>query len=144
MKPLLEEEGYQLEDQVGFLLRRAYQHHIAICTERLGNTLTTMQFSTLYRLATEPGPVSQNALGRLIAMDAATTKGVVTRLKERGLIASRQDTGDKRRYMLSTTRKGRELVTETLPVMQEITRETLSPLTAREQRTLIELLRKLC
>ena len=137
-------DEYRLDDQVGFLLRKAYQHHISICNTHDAGRLTPVQFSTLYRLANEPGPISQNALGRLVAMDAATTKGVVTRLKERGLIETRQDDGDKRRYSLSTTAEGRAVLTEALPVMQQITRETLAPLTAAEQRTLLRLLRKLC
>lgn len=139
-----QDEEYRLDDQVGFLLRKAYQHHIAICNEHDAGRLTPVQFSTLYRLANEPGPISQNALGRLVAMDAATTKGVVTRLKERGLVETRQDAGDKRRYSLLTTPEGRAVLAQALPVMQKITRETLAPLTAAEQKTLLRLLRKLC
>ncbi|MFV0490681.1 MAG: MarR family winged helix-turn-helix transcriptional regulator [Pseudorhodobacter sp.] len=137
-------EEYQLDEQVGFLLRKAYQRHIAICSRYNAGGLTPVQFSTLYRLATEEGSISQNALGRLVAMDAATTKGVVTRLKERGLIQTRQDHEDKRRYSLSTTKEGRQVLADTLPEMQKITRETLSPLSAAEQETLLRLLRKLC
>ncbi|PZO66789.1 MAG: MarR family transcriptional regulator [Paracoccus denitrificans] len=134
---------YRLDDQVGFLLRKAYQRHIAICSEHDVGSLTPVQFSTLYRLAKEPGPISQNALGRMVAMDAATTKGVVTRLKERGMIQSRPDDDDKRRYILSTTAAGRQALEDALPVMRQITRETLAPLTAAEQKTLLRLLRKL-
>lgn len=135
---------YQLDEQVGFLLRKAYQHHISICNRHNAGGLTPVQFSTLCRLATEPGPISQNALGRLVAMDAATTKGVVTRLRERGLIQSRQDREDKRRYILSTTEKGRHVLAAALPEMRQITRETLAPLSTAEQKTLLRLLRKLC
>lgn len=134
---------YRLDDQIGFLLRKAHQAHIAICVEKLGNLLTPVQFSTLYRLSTEPGPVSQNALGRMVAMDAATTKGVVSRLKERGLVLSRADRTDKRRHLLSTTENGRALLAETVPLMREITRQTLAPLEPYEQDMLLALLRKI-
>lgn len=136
-------QTYQLDDQAGFLLRKANQRHLSICVDQLGGILTPVQFSTLYRLASEPGPVSQNALGRMVAMDAATTKGVVTRLKERELIWSRADKGDKRRHLLSTTEKGRSLLAQLLPRMQQITDETLAPLEEDERATLIELLRKI-
>ncbi|RJE79723.1 MarR family winged helix-turn-helix transcriptional regulator [Paracoccus sp. JM45] len=135
--------NYNLDDQVGFLLRKAHQAHIAICTEKLAGLLTPVQFSTLYRLAKEPAPVSQNALGRMVAMDAATTKGVVSRLKERGLLTSRPDLGDKRRHMLSTTEKGRALLEEALPLMHEITDLTLAPLEPYERDMLRALLRKI-
>lgn len=134
---------YRLDDQVGYLLRKAYQNHTAICSAHDPCELTPMQFSTLYRLATEPGPISQNALGRLVAMDAATTKGVVTRLRERGLIESRQDEEDRRRYSLTVTPQGRRVLAEAQPIMQAISRETLASLNEKEQKTLLTLLRKL-
>ncbi|MFT3691016.1 MarR family winged helix-turn-helix transcriptional regulator [Paenirhodobacter sp.] len=144
MAPDPEAQGYQLDEQVGFLLRKANQRHQTIFAARIPGNLTSMQFSTLFRLASEPGPVSQNALGRMVAMDAATTKGVVTRLKERGLIAMEPDPGDRRRYILSTTAEGRALLQAVVPVMQDITRETLAPLTPAERGTLVDLLKKLC
>lgn len=134
---------YRLDEQIGFLLRKASQRHMAICTERIGGMLTPVQFSTLYRLATEPGPVSQNALGRMVAMDAATTKGVVTRLMERGLVVSRPDTDDKRRHMLSATAEGHALLARMVPLMAEISVETLAALEPCEQDMLLALLRKI-
>jgi len=134
---------YILDEQVGFILRKAYQRHMTIFTEHVAGGLTSMQFSTLYRLATEPGPVSQNALGRMVAMDAATTKGVISRLQARGLIHTERDKVDKRRYLLTTTQAGRALLAETLPRMKLISEKTLEPLTAAEQKTLVALLRKI-
>jgi len=137
-------EDYVLDEQVGFILRRAYQRHMTIFADQIVGGLTAMQFSTLYRLATEPGAISQNALGRLVAMDAATTKGVISRLLARGLIVSVPDQVDRRRYLLSTTAEGRALLAEVLPHVKAISCETLAPLDPAEQETLIALLRKLC
>lgn len=139
-----EPEDYVLDEQVGFILRRAYQRHMTIFADQIVGGLTAMQFSTLHRLATEPGAISQNALGRLVAMDAATTKGVISRLLARGLIVSVPDQVDRRRYLLSTTAEGRALLAEVLPRVKAISRETLAPLDPAEQETLIALLRKLC
>ena len=144
MTPLPEDVDYLLDEQVGFILRKAYQRHMTIFGEHIVGGLTSMQFSTLYRLATEPGPVSQNALGRMVAMDAATTKGVVSRLLARELINSEPDQVDRRRYMLTTSEEGRALLAQALPQVKKITEETLSPLTADERDTLIRLLQKLC
>ncbi|MER5173659.1 MarR family transcriptional regulator [Thioclava sp. GXIMD2076] len=143
MPPLEEDQDYKLDEQVGFALRKAYQRHMTIFSEHNPGGLTSMQFSTLYRLAMEPGPVSQNALGRLVAMDAATTKGVVTRLQARGLIKSEKDQVDKRRYNLSTTEEGRALLQQTLPVMKQITADTLAPLNAAESAMLLNLLSRI-
>src|SRR6266850_4662337 len=81
---------YVLDEQVGFLLRVAMQRHTAIFMSRMIADLTQTQFAALAKLFTA-GPCSQNQLGRLIYLDAATTKGVVDRLGMRGLVTARPD-----------------------------------------------------
>jgi Transcriptional regulators len=76
------DEAYQLSTQVGFNLRRANQRHVAIFARHVDG-LTPTQFAALARLF-EQGPLSQNRLGRETAMDSATIKGVVGRLKAKG------------------------------------------------------------
>ncbi len=70
---------YVLDEQIGFLLRVAMQRHTSIFTSRMIEGLTQTQFAALAKLY-EVGPCSQNHLGRLIFLDAATIKGVVDRL----------------------------------------------------------------
>ena len=89
---------YRLEDQVGFLLRKATQRHLGIFAQHIPD-LTATQFAALAKLV-EHGEISQNHLGRETAMDAATIKGVIDRLRKRGLINSRADPGDSRRLLL--------------------------------------------
>ncbi len=134
--------AYVLDEQIGFLLRRAHQRHMTIFSERM-DSLTPTQFSVLYRLVMATGSESQNALGRSVAMDAATTKGVVNRLEARGLIATEKDQQDRRRYLLTATEDGKALIASCLPVMQEITKETLAPLSKSERRSLLALLKKI-
>ncbi|HEX9446411.1 MAG TPA: MarR family winged helix-turn-helix transcriptional regulator, partial [Dongiaceae bacterium] len=75
--------GYELDAQIGFVLRRAHQRHVAIFAECLSDyALTPQQFSALAKIR-ETGGVSQNRLGRLTAMDPATILGVVQRLVQR-------------------------------------------------------------
>ena len=92
---------YVLDDQVGYLLRRVTQRHLAIFSEHIPE-LTTMQFAVLVRLH-QGGPMSQNHLGRAASMDAATVKGVVGRLEALGLVARRADPADKRRLTVEIT-----------------------------------------
>ena len=87
---------YVLDEQIGYLLRLAGQRHAAIFQSLISEGLTPTQFSTLIRIS-EHGQVSQNHLGRLAAMDVATIKGVVDRLKAKALVIARPDPGDKRR-----------------------------------------------
>ena len=79
---------YRLEDQIGFKLRLANQKHLEVFS-RLMPDVTPTQFAVLAKL-NETGSISQNHLGRLVGMDAATTKGVVDRLKKKGFLVSAQ------------------------------------------------------
>jgi len=132
---------YRLQDQVGFVLRKANQRHLAIFSAHIGD-LTPPQFAALAKLA-EVGETSQNQLGTLVAMDAATIKGVIDRLKARGLVDVRNHDEDRRRIVVSLTEEGREAVERLVPSARAVTEETLSPLTAREAATLMRLLAKM-
>jgi MarR family transcriptional regulator, lower aerobic nicotinate degradation pathway regulator len=133
---------YVLDEQVGFLLRVAMQRHTAIFMSRMIEDLTQTQFAALAKLLAV-GPCSQNQLARLIYLDAATTKGVVDRLEARGFISARPDAHDGRRRAIALTASGRAVADAAVKVARRITRDTLTPLSAAEQRTVIRLLRKL-
>ncbi len=129
---------YHLQEQIGFVLRKANQRHLAIFSAHIGD-LTPPQFAALAKLK-EVGETSQNQLGSLIAMDAATVKGVIDRLKARGLVEIGKDGADKRRLLVSLTAEGRALIKRLVPLAATITGETLAPLTRREAATLLRLL----
>jgi DNA-binding MarR family transcriptional regulator len=132
---------YVLEENVGFLLRQAGQRHLAIFADHMPEQLTATQFAALSKIR-EIGACSQNRLGRLTAMDAATIKGVVDRLSLRGLTRSNPDPEDGRMHLISLTPAGRELADRVVPAAVEITARTLAPLTAAEQLVLLDLLRR--
>ena len=133
---------YVLEDQVGFLLRLASQRHAAIFQHHAVAGLTPTQFSTLVRIS-EQTRVSQNHLGRLAAMDVATIKGVVDRLKAKGLVQTHADPADKRRMVISLTKAGANLIHDLKDAGHQISRETLSPLSSEDAKTLVRLLKKI-
>ncbi|MEP1612732.1 MAG: MarR family winged helix-turn-helix transcriptional regulator [Roseobacter sp.] len=137
-----EKTDYVLENQIGFLLRVANQRHATIFQTRTNEKLTPTQFSTMIRLS-EVGKVSQNHLGRLAAMDVATIKGVVDRLKSKGLIQTEPDLVDKRRSVISLTELGETVINNLKFTGLQISEETLAPLTAKEQKILLNLLRKI-
>src|SRR5947199_9131612 len=97
---------YQLEDQVGFLMRIAMQRHTTIFMSRMIEGLTQPQFAALAKLL-EVGPCSQNQLGRLIYLDGATIKGVIDRLIARRFVTTQSDPRDKRRRAIELSASGR-------------------------------------
>jgi DNA-binding MarR family transcriptional regulator len=140
--PVSEGSGYLLDEQVGFLMRVAMQRHTSIFTGRMVEGLTQTQFAALAKLH-EVGPCSQNHLGRLIYLDAATIKGVVDRLALRGFVSALNDPKDRRRRAVALTDRGREATEAAIKVAADITAATLTPLTPDEQRAIARLLKKL-
>ncbi len=132
---------YVLERQIGFVMRRAVQRHIAIFSALIPE-MTPTQFAALAKLC-ELDQASQNELGRLTSMDVATIKGVVDRLRARDLVTAGPLESDKRRLILTPTRKGRALFRKYAAQAAEVSRQTLAPLDNDEQRQLLQLLERL-
>ena len=135
--------GYVLEDQVGYSLRCAHQR----ATEMFNAVMepfgvTPMQFAALAKLD-DLGTVSQNQLGRLIAMDPATISGVVGRLVARRLVRQAVDPQDARLAVLSLTPVGKIAVAEMKAHAAEVSCRTLAPLTAAEAAAFLATLAKL-
>lgn len=133
---------YVLDTQVGFVLRQVMQRHTTIFGARMGEDITSTQWAALAKLF-EKGPCSQNLLGRLTAMDAATIKGVVDRLVKRGLVETRPDPEDGRRLVVALTPEGAALTERSMPLAYAITEETLAPLDDAEQDQFLALLSRL-
>ena len=134
-------QGYDLDNQIGYLLRLANQRHLEIFSEHMPS-LTPTQFSVLARLY-EVGELSQNELGRRVGIDGATTNGVIERLIKKNLIQSKADTTDKRRLCISLTGAGLDTTEKAIQKAQAITQETVANLTVSETSRLLALLKKL-
>ena len=134
-------DSYILESQIGFVMRRVVQRHIAIFSSLIPD-LTPTQFAALAKLC-ELGQASQNELGRLTSMDVATIKGVVDRLRGRGLVSAEPLASDKRRLNLTPTPQGKALYRKLVSRAREVSQQTLSPLSEAESQQLIVLLSKL-
>lgn len=132
---------YRLEDQIGFKLRLANQKHLEIFARQMPD-VTPTQFAVLSKLR-EMGSLSQNHLGRLVGMDAATTKGVVDRLRTKGLVESRPSQTDMRKLQISLSATGQTFANTAISAAQSISSETTKNLTDIEVSRLLALLDKL-
>ncbi len=135
-------DAYRLEEQVGFILREVSQRHSSIFSALMLPDLTPTRFAALAKLY-EKGGLTQNELGRQIAMDAASIKGVVGKLQELGLVTISDDASDRRRRLVELTDVGRQTTRRAIPLATDITRETLARLTAAERGQLQRLLLKM-
>jgi DNA-binding MarR family transcriptional regulator len=133
---------YLMKDQVGFLMRVAMQRHTSIFMSLMAHDLTQTQFAALAKLM-EVGTCSQNHLGRLIYLDAATIKGVVDRLRRRKLVDIQLNPDDRRRSMIAITKTGQRVATDAIGRARRITERTLVPLKPQEQKQIVRLLQKM-
>jgi DNA-binding MarR family transcriptional regulator len=134
---------YRLEEQIGFVLRRAHQRASGIFNAVMGEFgITPTQFAALAKLH-DLGAVSQNELGRLTAMDPATIWGVAGRLIKRGYVAQSVDANDARLVILELTEAGRTATLAMKEVAAEVSQRTLEPLSGAEAATFLALLQRL-
>lgn len=135
--------AYRLEDQIGYLIRRAHQRASAIFDSVMRPfEVTPVQFAALAKLH-DLGPTSQNLLGRTVGIDAATMFGVAARLARRGLVRQRPAASDARLVLLDLTDEGRAVVEAMKGAGAGVTARTLEPLTGAEAEELKRLLAKL-
>ena len=134
---------FDVEDHVGFLLRRAHQRLVALFTAGMAEAdLTPTQFTALLKTV-QLGRITQNHLGRLAAMDPATIQGVVQRLIARGLIRRSRDPMDRRTAVLEPTDAGIALIGSVVSCAQRAHDAALAPLTPLERAQVLALLRKM-
>lgn len=134
---------YVLEEQIGFLIRRAHQRATSIFDQVMdGFDVTPVQYAALAKLH-DLGPTSQNQLGRLVGIDPATMFGVAGRLSRRGLVSPSVDPNDARLVLLELTQAGREIVEAMKARGPEVTARTLEPLSEDEAQTLLALLARI-
>jgi DNA-binding MarR family transcriptional regulator len=134
---------YLVEDQIGFLIRRAHQRASAIFEQVMdGMDVTPVQYAALAKLH-DLGPTSQNQLGRMVGIDPATMFGVAGRLARRGLVSPSVDPNDARLVLLTLTPTGRDIVEQMKARGPEVSARTLEPLSAEEAETLRALLARI-
>jgi MarR family transcriptional regulator, lower aerobic nicotinate degradation pathway regulator len=133
---------YNFTEQVGHLLRKAYQAHIAIFQQMCADPqLTAGQLAVLSALR-DHGPLSLTEIGNAVVMDLATTRGIVERLKERKLAFLVTDMNDRRRVIADLSEKGRLLQARVIPSALAISEETMRTLNAVERVAFLYLLNK--
>ena len=124
------------------MLRQAQQRHTTIFAAEMMDEPDPDPMGGA-RQAERNRRLSQNHLGRLTAMDAATIKGVIDRLTGRGFTTVQPDPADGRRILVALTPLGSDLYDRAAPIAARITEKTLERLAEDERLKLVALLRRL-
>lgn len=136
-------DGYRFSKQVGHFLRRAYQRHVAIFQQTIPDSqLTAAQFVVMCAIQ-ECGACSLSQIVKATAIDQATVRGIIERLKSRELIEISHDETDRRKVLVKLSAAGLALVEQTIPFAQRISEITFGELNPAERVALLYLLRKM-
>jgi len=134
---------YDLDNHSAHLLRRVHQRATLVFQEELeGDSITPMQFSVLGTLLAH-GPLSQNLLGRMTAMDPSTVSLVVRALVKRKLTTKKPSREDNRMLQIELTPEGEAFTLARLHKSDLVSKRLLEPLSSGEAAIFKELLKKL-
>jgi len=134
---------YRFSDQIGHLLRRAYQRHVAIFKQTVPDSqLTAAQFVVLLTVR-DGGPCEIPDIVKATAIEEDSVRGIVERLKWRKLVSVEHPPGDTRSMSVTLLPEGRDMVEKTVPFAKEISEITFGELTPEERVAIVNLLRKI-
>ncbi|MBC2667880.1 MarR family transcriptional regulator [Novosphingobium piscinae] len=132
-----------IRDIVGFHIRLAhgavYRH---FCETFAHLDLTQKQVSVLWLVDDHPD-IAQTDLAQRMRMDRATTMAIVNRLQDRGYLVRGKSPVDGRKQTLNLTEPGRQALIVAKAAIAEHEKWLKSRFTAKEVRTLIELLTRI-
>jgi DNA-binding MarR family transcriptional regulator len=109
----------ELIDEIMISLRRvirAIDQHSRTLIQTHG--LTGPQALMLTEIARSDG-ITGSELAKRASLSQATVTDVVKRLEAKGLIARGRDEKDKRKFVLVATEKGKDLIKDSVPLLQE-------------------------
>jgi DNA-binding MarR family transcriptional regulator len=134
---------FDFTELVGHLLRRAYQRHVAIFQQTIKEyQLTAAQFAVLCTVR-DQGSCSLSEIVKVTAIDQATVRGIIERLKLRKLITVIHNPDDRRKVSVSMTDEGVTMIRQTIPLVQQISELTFNGLNPAERVAMLYLLRKM-
>ncbi len=138
--PLRDKEYLQL-NQALFSMSHAYHLRAAKYGKK---NLTGLAFSdrAVLMVLGQLAPINSRQLSSLMTINPGTISQYVHRLVKKGLVEKKQDEKDRRKWWLSLTKKGLSIYRETITEAVAYTRDFISSLSEKEQKTLHQLLLK--
>lgn len=127
----------------GFLLNKAAQRVREVYEEALRSTGLTGKHAGVLIILEEKGSIPQNELGKCAYIDRTTVVGLIDDLEKMGLVERKEHPTDRRSHVIYLTAKGKELLPAINKHALEIEGKFLDCLSAQEQKSLIQILRKL-
>lgn len=125
------------------IARRFHQVCVARTSELVSPAgLTPLQYGVMFHLSKTTGlrGIEQNNLAEKINVDRNTASLLVEQLVKKGLLERQVNGADRRSRLLRLTAKGEALFARLRPAHVALNRNLLAPITAQEQKLLMDLL----
>ena len=136
------ESAFVISESLGYLLNRTARLMAAALAERLRPVGVGIgQWAVLLFLWSRDG-ITQAELARLVAIEQPTLVRTIDRMVRDGLVRRAGDPHDGRLSRIWLSERGRLLRDELVPLAVTVNAEVAQRLTAREERSLRRLLRK--
>ena len=135
----------RIKDRPTWLISRAHARSSALLAdgfEAHGDGLRGYHYRLLAALE-QWGATSQADLGRATGIDRSDVTAALTELESRHLVDRKVDPSHKRRNVVTITPEGADELLRLDAVLDEIQAAVLAPLTAAQQRQLIDLLSRI-
>lgn len=133
----------KLLGRTGFLLAKAAQRVRDAYDSQLDPMGMTGRHGGVLAILGEKGNISQSEIGSCTYIDRTTVVAVIDDLEKLGLVERKEHPTDRRSHAIYLTEKGKEFLPKIDKQAMETEHKFLECLNAQEQKTLIQLLRKL-
>jgi DNA-binding MarR family transcriptional regulator len=138
---LLSDKQYLQLNQALFSITQAYSIRAAKYEKNNPIGLTFSDRAVLMVLG-QLAPINSRQLSSMMSINPGTISQYVHSLVKKGLVQKKQDKNDRRNWLLSLTKKGLASYQETITEAVAYTRDFISALNEKEQKTLHQLLLK--
>lgn len=137
----LSDKEYLQLNQALFSLTQAYSIRAAKYEK---NNKTGLAFSdrAVLMVLGQLAPINSRQLSSMMSINPGTISQYVHSLVKKGLVKKQQDENDRRKWWLNLTKKGQTIYLETVSEAVAYTKDFISTLNEKEQKTLHQLLLK--
>ncbi|MGW0019811.1 MarR family winged helix-turn-helix transcriptional regulator [Rhodococcus sp. NPDC003382] len=133
----------RLDHLPSFLLMQSARHVHRMVFDRLDAADARGHHYRILAALGEGGPSSQIELGRRCGLDRSDVAAAVDALSDRRFVERAPDPKDRRRNIISLTRRGRHRLSELDDVLTAVQDEAFAPLDADERAQLTAMLTKI-
>lgn len=132
----------RLDDKPTWLINQLYLRAHRLLADGFAQVGSRGHHYRLLAALEEHGPTSQAQLGRATGIDRSDVVAALNELAADGHVRRLTDSADRRRNVISLTRRGIRRLAELEPVVAQAQASLLAPLNRAERTQLVTLMRK--